>query len=219
MKITKLENLLEFQSYEMYDLLSFDMFGTLVKRQVSTPSDVFREAAKRYYNDEHLAQYFEKKRCLVEKSQKHKFGETSINQIYEELIKIFGSEVEIIKNLELKVEYDTLIPNLPVVNFYEKISANKEIVIVSDMYYDALTLRRMLYQVTGIDCEKLFASVDFCKTKSSGKLWKLLINSELNGKKILHIGDSPKGDLIFPILNRIDSIYISGINNYVYVRR
>lgn len=219
MKITKLEDLIEFGPYEMYDLISFDMFGTLVKRQVSTPSDVFREAARRYYNDELSAQYFEKKRSLVEKSQKHKYGETSINQIYKELIIIFGSEVEIIRNLELKVEYDTLIPNLPVVDFYKKISANKEIVIVSDMYYDALTLRRMLYQVTGIDCEKIFVSADFCKTKSSGELWKLLISTDFNGKKILHIGDSPKGDLIYPILNGIDSIYISGINNYVYVRR
>ena len=76
---------------EKYDVVSFDIFDTLLKRNVQNPTDVFR-----YIEQKNNLEGFAEKRILAEiNARKKKNGnEILLSDIYDELGKI-GAEVEL----------------------------------------------------------------------------------------------------------------------------
>lgn len=205
-----------------YKYISFDIFDTLIVRNVSKPSDIF-EIVEREYNLKYKNKIknFKKQRILAEtKARKQNFEEVTINQIYENLISIYSKEIcLILENIEKETEikYCQLTNNLDVLNIYNNALKNKKkIIITSDMYLEEVTIKKILKNAN-IHYDKLYLSSKINKTKVTGNLYKYILNDlNITYNDILHIGNNLKSDYKTPKKNKIKSILIKNSNINIY---
>ena len=183
------------------DVVSFDIFDTLVLRKVKKPSDVFELVEKKYNSiSKNTINAFKEKRTKAEKNARLNTNsdEISIDDIYIELEKnIPKIDWNKVKKIEVNIEQSVCYRN----TYFDNIISyckenNKKIVICSDMYLDKESIKYILDNLN-IKYDKLFLSSDLKLTKSSGKIFEFIKNDlNIEGKKILHIGDNTKSDII-----------------------
>ena len=183
---------------ESYDVVSFDIFDTLLKRNVKKPTDVFRHMEKKYnkvgFCEERLAaEKMARDRKTVE--------EVTLKEIYDELPYDFSKE-------ELETEAELLIANDWIVPVYRKALQSKIVIIVSDMYLPESFIVNILKREGIKRYRKLYLSSSVGKTKHSGKLFDFVIDELGKDKRIIHIGDSYKSDYVIPKKKGIDAIHI-----------
>ena len=109
------------EKIENYDVITFDIFDTLIKRDCARPTDIFdivSENYERQYNDRID---FRTKRFEAEKRfyQKSIDSTPTLKEIYEEL-DIDEEKKDILYGLELDVEYQYACPNAPIQSIYKK---------------------------------------------------------------------------------------------------
>ena len=189
------------------ELISFDIFDTLLTRKTLYPRDVFQLVEKKAVLEGYNAQGFASARIRAEENQ-HAYD---FNQIYDWLEDYFnwtGDITQKIKKLELDTEKEMLIPRTEVVELLRfAVEAGKKVVLTSDMYFSADILDQILngYGISGYD--KIFVSCDVKKAKHTGLYGELLRLCDDAGK-ILHIGDNPAADGSVCEAFGIDSILI-----------
>lgn len=183
---------------DKYDVISFDIFDTLLKRNVSKPTDVFK-----YMETKYSKVGFAQTRINAEKKarKQNKTGEITLEEIYKEMPYDYSSQ-EMISESELLARNSAMIKV-----FRYALDRKKKVIITSDMYLPESFIRSILKR-EGIDgFDRLFISSTLNKTKHSGKLFDIL-NKEYDNLKILHIGDSYYSDYIMPKKKGIFSIHI-----------
>lgn len=183
---------------DKYDVISFDIFDTLLKRNVSKPTDVFK-----YMETKYSKVGFAQTRINAEKKARNQneTGEITLEEIYKEMPYDYSSQ-EMISESELLVGNSAMIKV-----FRYALDRKKKVIITSDMYLPESFIRSILKR-EGIDgFDRLFISSTLNKTKHSGKLFDIL-NKEYDNLKILHIGDSYYSDYIMPKKKGIFSIHI-----------
>lgn len=165
-----------------YDVITFDVFDTLIIRDVAKPVDVF------WLNDGLLFRY---KRIIAEMmARKHSENEEiTLEDIYKYLPK------RDLKN-EICIEKKVCRAN-PVMKFvYNELKKQgKRMFAISDMYLDEATISEILYNA-GYQFEKIYVSSQYGVCKHSGKLYDFFCKEQgiLPGT-ILHIGDSKCADI------------------------
>ncbi|MCT4396501.1 HAD family hydrolase [Periweissella beninensis] len=176
------------------EYISFDIFDTLLKRDVKHVQDVFFFVEKKWNekNPNDQIKNFTKKRINAEKKAYEKYGKsTTIENIYE-----FLNVDTAVKNLEMKIEYDLNIANQPFLEiFKELIALKKKVYLISDMYLPKQVIKKMLDKAGFIGYQALFVSCEMSKDKISGDLFKYVIKHEnINVRNLIHVGDSWKAD-------------------------
>lgn len=186
---------------EKYDVISFDIFDTLLKRNIKRPTDVFQ-----YMEVKYGKVGFCKERIEAEKKARLKKNHREINlkDIYNELPYDLTKE-------ELKTESDLLMVNESMLPVYKKALHEKTVIITSDMYLPEEFVKNILKREGIFGYKKLYLSSTIGKTKSSGELFDLIKKDIGPGKKIIHIGDSFKSDYKMPKSKGIDAIQIPTI--------
>lgn len=183
---------------DKYDVISFDIFDTLLKRNVSKPTDVFK-----YIETKYSKVGFAQTRINAEKKARNQneTGEITLEEIYKEMPYDYSSQ-------EMISESELLIGNSAMIKVFRyALDRKKKVIITSDMYLPESFIRSILKR-EGIDgFDRLFISSTLNKTKHSGKLFDIL-NKEYDNLKILHIGDSYYSDYIMPKKKGIFSIHI-----------
>lgn len=207
---------------QQVNIVSFDLFDTLIVRNVSSPEDVFYDVGMKYYKDVAKAKLFQKRRKQVEFNLKRSIcGEISFDEIYDNLKRWYPLEINQLKKMECEYEQNIISINPIVCELYEYcIKKEKEIIIVSDMYFSRPFMEQILRMNAIQGFNDLIISCEWNETKSSGRLWKMIRKqNDYKDKKILHIGNSLKGDYLFPRMNGIDSLfYIPKGNKFIYGR-
>lgn len=157
---------------EKYDIVSFDIFDTLLKRNVKKPTDVFE-----YIEKKNNKTGFCEQRIAAEKRARTKKNgvEVTLSDIYAEMPYDFSSE-------ELEAEGELLIANDWILPVYKHALKSKRVIITSDMYLPEEFICQILEREGLGGYEKLYLSSSVGKTKYSGELFELIIG-EL-GKKI-----------------------------------
>lgn len=204
-----------------YKIISFDIFDTLLKRNVMKPSDIFCLVEKEYnlYNEKKILD-FKKLRIEAESAARMKSSKEDV--LLEDIYKELGVEdIVAIKlmEIELKIEQDFLMPNQDMKTIYEyALSKGKKIIIVSDMYLSKTFIQSILSRCGYKNYSDIYISSEIGYLKSSGKLFKHIIKlNNFNPKDILHIGDAKKGDWLMPKLYGIKSIKLDTFdNNLIY---
>ena len=176
-----------------FELISFDVFDTLLLRPFVKPTDLFRKleydtGAKGYAK----ARIAAEKRANRRARQKG-LTEAKFDEIYAEMPKWAA-----MKEKELEAERQCLVANPEIVAIWNMAKTmGKKVVVASDMYLPAEFLKGVL-KSNGIDGWDGFYLSNECQAqKWSGALYDLVLKDfGLSPEKVLHIGDNHHSDVI-----------------------
>lgn len=183
---------------EKYDIVSFDIFDTLLKRNVKKPTDVFE-----YIEKKNNKTGFCEQRIAAEKRARTKKNgvEVTLSDIYAEMPYDFSSE-------ELEAEGELLIANDWILPVYKHALKSKRVIITSDMYLPEEFICQILEREGLGGYEELYLSSSVGKTKYSGELFELIIGELGKENRLIHIGDSYRSDFEVPKKHGVDAIHI-----------
>lgn len=195
--------------------VSFDLYDTLILRDVSRPEDVFTITDCVYkgrYDDSGIGDFL-KKRVLAEvRARENKNREITIDDIYD-IFEIEGYDQLICKrycDIEKWVEEHISHTNIGVKKIYDWcIANNKKVYIITDMYLPIETIKLILDKngITGY--EKVYLSSVYGSTKHGGGVYEAVSReNNLAGKEWLHIGDNLKSDIFRARTKGISTVYI-----------
>lgn len=207
---------------EAYDVVSFDIFDTLIDRTCKKPDDIFDYVQVMYnlQNPEKKLSKFKTQRKKAYKNavKKSKFEEVTLKEIYDNLENYTKKEKEKLKGLEIKLELSLCKTNIKMHEIYLKLlKDNKQIIVTSDMYLPLEIIEEILKKNGYTQIKKIFLSSELKLTKWTGSIYKKIVNL-YRGKKIIHIGDNPTSDYIRARNNGIDAFLINSKNNYNYLK-
>lgn len=180
-----------------YDIISFDIFDTLLLRKVSDPKDIFMilGAIHNIINFYDIRIKAERDARQIHKSL---YGNTEIDitDIYELIEKRTGLNSSIGIETEFGLECELCFANPYMKRIYNIARTyNKRIVLLSDMYWPKEYLEKLLNKNNYNYFESLFVSCDYKGSKTNGILFQSLITKVGADKKIVHIGDNYKADI------------------------
>lgn len=199
---------------ENSEVVSFDIFGTLLMRTCTAPEDVFDLVWARYsglsYTD---GSFFRSKRvnACAELSQRQ---EPTLEEIYSSLDSFSDAEKMQLKQLELDCEREVLLPSKCGKELYDEcVRLRKRIFITSDMYLGSDVLEKLL-RGNGYDSfEAVIVSCEYRKTKQTGELFNILLDkSAVPAEHILHIGDNFTADYKNALRFGMNALYIGDWN-------
>ena len=173
-----------------YDEVSFDIFDTLIKRNVPKPIDVFQLMEECLgYND------FCKNRVRAEIEARKLSGEVTLKDIYTVMTFYDDDIKDILMAAEIEYESNLCVVNKDMIDIYNSIVKNKRVFLISDMYLSKEVIESILEKnnITGYD--ELIISNEIGKNKSNGELFKYVI-AKYKCKNICHIGNNFMADYI-----------------------
>jgi len=194
----------------MPGLASFDVFDTCLTRRVVEPTDVFYEVARRILlargslPEPHAVEEIVSARIRAERQARadNATEDTTLEEIWNEVASAFKWPASpALPETELDVEAESLSP----------ISAGRELVacarsrgerilFVSDMYLPAAFIRQQLLKHGfALDGDGFYVSSEVGKTKSSGNLFRHLLEQErVSPADVCHVGDNEASDYRIP---------------------
>ena len=184
---------------QKYEIVSFDIFDTLVQRKVLEPTDVFFLAAKRCLNEK-AAKHFLLDRIEAENQARLRSNnrEIRIDDIYQILYKKYGELSEVLMQSEIQEEVDQctgITENIELIKLSN--SLGKKVILISDMYLYEQTINTILSKCGISNYEELFLSNRYNAVKGDGSLFAVALNSiDASPKMIIHFGDSIKADYL-----------------------
>lgn len=201
------ENLMD--KINNYENVSFDIFDTLLKRNIKEPTDVF-DIVQRYVGREYPN--FKIKRIEAERKARSKSlkEEVTLEDIYKEYPEEDMEKLDFLQSAEMKVEQEILTVNPYMYDIYEEcVRKNKKIYIISDMYLPKEFIMRVLKKNNIKNYQKLYVSCEVDKTKKSGSLFKYYLDENgIDPRTAIHIGDSWKSDFYSPKNVGMNAIHI-----------
>lgn len=212
-----------FEKIDAHNIISFDIFDTLVVRNVLSPTDIFSVVQLVYnqmYQDEPIHGYREKRINAEKKARFEKKAEITFQEIFDAMD---GSDLvkTRLMDIELETEYDFLVPNPEIMELYSyAVKKQKRIVICSDMYLSAAFLKKVL-QKNGVDTyDGFFVSSESGYRKKNGTLFRYMCSC-LNCKpqKILHIGDNKASDYQKALENGLHAVRVEKEDLLYHLRK
>lgn len=197
------------------DIVSFDLFDTLLIRRIHDP-DLVKLPVARYVaalakeKDIDISwQQVQEQRDSIESVHRSKAGETFpdheacypkfMQELLEDIFKEHFENVllEKVTTCELQMENSMLVPRTELVGWVrELIDGGKRVFVISDMYLPANHLTKLI-EHAGFNhgIEGIISSADSFQAKASGFGYKLIAEKyELTPESWLHVGDNTFSD-------------------------
>ena len=194
-------------------VVSFDIFDTLVKRSCAYPTQVFDFVEEKF--NENLKsgklQNFKNIRIKAEAEARgvHPDTEITLDEIYEN-IDLSSDETEALKDLEIRYELKFCVPNIPMAGIFDYgREKGKRVIIVSDMYLPKCVIEEILKNCRFSDYDKLYLSSDIGVQKKTGALYDHVLKElGVSPKDILHVGDRKITDFLIPVKKGMRAYHI-----------
>ncbi|MFR2513043.1 MAG: hypothetical protein ACLS9K_15010, partial [Lachnospira eligens] len=192
------------------EVVSFDIFDTLIMRKIFSPEDVFRLLEEKVRVELKLDCEIANVRAQAAKCGPY----ANINEIYEQIKKCMNltdENISDIMKMEKDIDLDLCIARRDITDLYEYcVTSGKEVYLISDMYYTLQDIKRILDKcgVKVPDDEHIWISCEKKADKVSGSLWEKYSKLVSKDIRCLHIGDNKTGDAKNPVIYGIDSYYI-----------
>ena len=209
-----------------YDYYLFDFFGTIVFRDCSA-DDIKRIWAKQFsaylnYEISDLDLYkirisSERKIVGLNPNQEFEYSEL-IKEIYDRITPIidksisYESFLNASKRIEILIEKTHQKTNGKLINEIVRLkNLGKKVYILSDFYLGASVLKEFLNDKNiDIDFDHIFVSCELGANKSTGKIYKVLIEKyALNSCRAIMVGDNIRSDIINAARNGFATYKIS----------
>lgn len=187
-------------------IVSFDIFDTLILRPFWNPIDLF-SFIDEYFKDitkMKTGMDFSKLRVEAEKVARKRYctkkeiQDITLDEIYEELrneTKLDEKIIELLKIKEQELEIKYCTKRNVAMEIYELAKyLNKEVICTSDMYLPIETIRKII-EKNGYIIEKIYLSSQIKLTKFTGDLYKYVLKDlNVQPEKIVHVGDNYYSD-------------------------
>lgn len=185
-----------------YDVISFDIFDTLISRNVNVPQDVFRVMENYLIKQNRKYEGFAENRIGAEKEARKNCikKEVTLDDIYSQLKNKTDYDIEVLKELECKVEEEVVYPNNDVKEILKYCLDNgKEVILCSDMYHSVETIQRLLQKCGITGYTRIYLSSQNQMVKWDGSFFKYYAQIyKLHDIKVIHIGDCFQSDYMMP---------------------
>ena len=214
--------------YHQDDVMSFDVFDTLVTRKVATPRGIFAlmqqkmtdesvvpglplRVRKGFYD---MRWYYES--VARNKWQKELTEDVTFVQIYQCLGDAEGlssEQLQGLMDLELAVERENLVGIEDNISQLKKLLASgQRVILISDMYLSGDHIRSLLVTVDEVFSNlPIYSSADMLKAKWSGNGYKYVQKQEhLNVFRWVHTGDNKSSDIGQAQELGIKTVYYNG---------
>lgn len=197
-------------------LYSFDVFDTLITRKVATPRGIFAILQEKLQHEalwqevgDYIRDNFYWLRVNAEKLARAHYQhrgveDVTLEQIYEALGTTGALDAGQQRRLA-QLERDTECQyvsgiEVNIVQVQSLLDKGERVVLISDMYLDAATIRRMLLQASPIFQEiPLYVSSEYQKGKYTGNLYRRVQELEkVDFVDWVHVGDNPHSDVAVP---------------------
>ncbi len=198
---------------DSFDVLSVDVFDTLLLRDSSVQQGRFREVAvslaamlrarghdvdvRTLFALRRRAHQFAYQTVSIERPD----GDATlagISQVQASLLGLDPSLTPLFIAAELEVEQRHLRSNRPLVALIQQLRRDRtRVVAISDMYLSGSNIEDLLTRIVGsVPVDKVYASSDFGLTKQSGRLFTAVATAEgVATSRMLHFGDHESADL------------------------
>lgn len=187
---------------ENFPSVSFDIFDTLLIREVGDVINVFRIVANELPSAFDFLE--ERVRAELELSQT---GCPAIEEIYKRISQNTQTgygDLRKYLDKEISIEKSVLKPRKEVLQIYSDIlKKGKKISLISDMYFSGEVISDFLALNGVAGYEKIYISCEYGKGKSNG-LYEIY-RQENGGKRSLYIGDDEEKDGRFAIRNGLSA--------------
>lgn len=184
-----------------YEMISFDIFDTLITRKAIFPSVVF-DILETYVNEKYNIQGFKQLRINAEynvRVEKKFLNDCSINEIYDNLSKILKLSKKAKQDIERKeVELELLYitPRKDMLEIYNQLKkANKKIILISDMYLTTDIVEKMLEKCGYTGWNELLISSEVGLRKDNGQIWDYYFDNYVKNHSSIHVGDNEQSDI------------------------
>ncbi len=196
------------KAIDAHEVISFDIFDTLIMRKTFEPHDVFLIVEKKALeNGIGLADFCS---FRIQAEQSLIADIPNIYELYDEVQRLTGisdSQREQLLQMELDTEAELLVKRESVCRMLEYAHAQKKkVYLVSDMYIPQNVLESWLKERGITDYDGIFVSCEYHKPKVNG-LYEVYRQS-VKGQSFLHIGDNEIYDGIFAKQAGLDTFLI-----------
>lgn len=196
---------------DCHDIISFDMFDTLVTRYFMSPADVWD------YEDEtcSIMNQFGQNRKTTEYEIALEFKNKAvhIDDIYGRINKT-SNDISALKAYEINEELKISLPIRPIIDLFKYcVGKEKEVYIASDMYLPSDVLLKLLAKSGIEDFNKanIIVSSELKMYKFTGSMWRWFKDNIVKEREALHIGDNKKSDYDIPQKYGFSTIWIPNI--------
>lgn len=196
-----------------FDVISFDIFDTLILRPFSKPSDLFMLIGSKLNKMEFCKIRSDAEKLAREKANLEKGNrEVTIYDIYKIIEERTGIPAKKGVQTEFEVELTYCFANPYMKRVFRLLKEQgKKIIIVSDMYFPREMMEKLLANVGYVGYDNLYVSCDYSCSKSTESLYKY-VKRDYTGKKIVHIGDNYHSDIRCAEKAEIETRYYKNVH-------
>ncbi len=194
---------------ENYDAVSFDLFDTLIMRQVLFPSDVFELVDERLRQHGIMIEDFPARRMASEKelSRERAPRLTEIYSYMKNTYQIAEIEPEQMAVLEWEIDCGLVVPRKDVCEMFSSLMAcGKKTYIISDSYYNRNQITSIMKKCGITKYTDVFVSCEYETGKTQMLFQKY--REETKVERYLHIGDDGTADIEYAQKNKIHACRI-----------
>lgn len=182
------------------EIISFDIFDTLILRNVEKPTDIFKILSKEIEQKYNITTFFDDRIKAEQQSRiNQKNYESNLDRIYNFLEQKYSKYKEEIKQREVELELEFITCNKFMKEIYDyAINKNKKVLLISDMYLPKEIIIRLLKKCD-YENVNLYISNEIYESKHIGGLYDYVKRIEnIDYKNWLHIGDNKHSDVFIP---------------------
>ena len=191
------------------EIVSFDIFDTLLLRMVAKPSQFF-SLVEKYAKNNRIAipDNFANLRIQAERNIAQKNPYANIFDIYKEILE-FRTEEERqnILQLEFEAELEVCVANKAMVKLFNNYKVEGiPVILITDMYWTKEYIIRILSNIGITGYEKLYISCECKANKYDGSLFSYVLKDlGIKPYNMMHYGDNRKSDIVQARLKGIHS--------------
>lgn len=203
-----------YQKCMSYDIISFDVFDTLIFRCFSSPADVFYLiGVKLSYPGFRKIRMEAEQKAREIAYKKNKTFEVTLEEIWKEVERESGipSDEGIITELECELQCCTANPYMKQLVYALKHN-EKKLLVTSDMYLNQSQISNILTACGYPKFSDIFISSEYKVSKSNGDLYEIIRNTFGKNKRYLHVGDHYEADVKNSRKYGFSSIYYANVN-------
>lgn len=197
-----------------YDVISFDVFDTLVFRPFSKPTDMFFFVGMElHYLDFERIRIEAEQRAREKKYKQVRSREVTLEEIWEEMELETGIPKEQGMKAEWECELKYCFSNPYMLKVVQELyKRRKKVIIISDMYLGERYIQELLANCGFEKFANYFVSCDYQESKNEGTLYNRVRQSLGEEYNYVHIGDNRISDIRQARERGFDSVLYQNVN-------